>query len=217
MKARLLLADDHEIIRRGLRSLLELRPDWMICGEASNGREAVQQVKSLGPDVVVLDLTMPDLNGLEATRQILQLRPKTEVLILSAYESEQIVQEVLSAGARGYVVKSDAGNLLLTAVEHLLQHQPFFSSRISEIVLKGYLPARQTGGSGPAGGGRLTQREREIVQLIAEGRSSKDIAGLLGISVETVETHRSNLMRKMMFHSAADVVRYAIRQQMIQP
>ena len=217
MKARLLIADDHEIIRRGLRSLLELRPDWEICGEAATGREAVQQAKRLRPDVVVLDLTMPDLNGLEATRQIRQLLPKTEVLILTAHESEQLVHEVLSAGAKGYVLKSDAGNLLIAAVEQLLKHKPFFSSRISEMVLKAYVSPPGTGGVDPAGAAHLTRREREVVQLIAEGKSSKEIAGLLEISVETAETHRSNLMRKMKFHSAADVVRYAIRNQMIQP
>ena len=217
MKARLLIADDHEIIRRGVRSLVGLRPDWEICGEAATGREAVQQAKRLRPDVVVLDLTMPDLNGLEATRQIRQLAPKTEVLILTAHESEQLVHEVLSAGAKGYVLKSDAGNLLITAVEHLLKGKPFFSSQISEIVLKAYLTPPGTGGVEPAGAARLTRREREVVQLIAEGKSTKEIAGVLGISVETAETHRSNLMRKMKFHSTAAVVRYAIRNQMIQP
>jgi DNA-binding NarL/FixJ family response regulator len=127
MKARLLIADDHEIIRRGLRSLVELRPDWEICGEAATGREAVQQARRLRPDVVVLDLTMPDLNGLEATRQIRQLAPKTEVLILTAHESEQLVHEALSAGAKGCVLKSNAGNLLITAVEHLLKNKTFFA------------------------------------------------------------------------------------------
>jgi DNA-binding NarL/FixJ family response regulator len=160
---------------------------------------------------------MPDLNGLEATRQIRQLAPKTEVLILTAHESEQLVHEVLSAGAKGYVLKSDAGNLLITAVEQLLKHKSFFSSQISEIVLKAYLAPPGTGGVEPPGAAHLTRREREVVQLIAEGKSTKEIAGVLGISVETAETHRSNLMRKMKFHSAADVVRYAIRNQMIQP
>ena len=213
---RILIADDHEIVRRGLRSLLEGQAGWQVVGEAITGREAVERVAQLKPDVVVMDISMPEMNGLEATRQILKSLPKTEILILTMHESEQVVREVLEAGARGYVLKSDAGRSLVAAVDSLRQHRPFFTSRVSEMVLHGYL---RGGGEAlrESPRSRLTPRERQIVQLLAEGKSNKEISGALGISVKTAEAHRSNIMRKLDLHSISDLVRYAIRNKIVNP
>jgi len=212
---RIVIADDHELLRRGLAATLADIPGWTVVGEAPNGRVAVELASSLLPDVVILDVTMPVLNGLEATRQILENTPGTRVLILSVHESEQIVREVLQAGAQGYLLKSDAGRDLVKALEALLNNQPYFTSRVARLVLDGYL--RGTPGGAETTEGPLSPREREIVQLLAEGRSNKEVAGTLGISLKTAETHRTNLMRKMNFHSVADVVRYAIRNKMLEP
>jgi DNA-binding NarL/FixJ family response regulator len=207
---RIVIADDHEVVRKGLRSLLEDQPDLEIVGEASNGREAVDKVTVLKPDVVVLDIGMPELNGLEATRQIVKATPRTEVLILTVFETEEVIREVLRAGARGYVLKSDAGRLLVSAIEAVSAHKPFFTSRVSELVLAGFL----SGESRPendSSGLPLTPREREVLQLLAEGKTNKEVAAALGIGLKTVETHRMNLMSKLGLHSVVDLVRYAIR------
>jgi len=213
---RILVADDHEVVRRGLRALLESRPGWEVCGEATTGREAVEKARELKPDLVVLDITMPELNGLEATRQILKALPRTEVLVLTIHESEQVVHEVLEAGARGYVLKSDAGRDLVAAVQALSQHKPFLTLGVTEMMLgayqKGGLPQEEPGASHSP----LSPREREIVQLLAEGRSNKDVATTLNISVKTVETHRANIMLKLNLHSIGDLVRYAIRNGIIE-
>jgi DNA-binding NarL/FixJ family response regulator len=215
---RILVADDHEIVRQGLRALLEAQPGWQVVAEAVDGREALDKAKRLRPDVVVLDVSMPNLNGLEATRQIRKALPETEVLILTMHDSEQLVREVLEAGARGYVLKSDAGRELVTAVESVRKSKPYFTSRVSEIVLDGYLHA---GGRADAFNVprtvRLSPREREIVQLLAEGKSNKEVAVALRISVKTAETHRTNLMRKLDLHSISELVRYAIRNKMVEP
>lgn len=215
---RILVADDHEIVRQGLRALLEAQPGWQVVAEAVDGREALDKAKRLHPDVVVLDVSMPNLNGLEATRQIRKALPQTEVLILTMHDSEQLVREVLEAGARGYVLKSDAGRELVTAVESVRQSKPHFTSRVSEIVLDGYLNAggRAEVYSAPRTV-RLSPREREIVQLLAEGKSNKEVAAALHISVKTAETHRTNLMRKLDLHSISELVRYAIRNKMVEP
>jgi len=213
---RILIADDHEMVRRGLKATLAEHPGWDVCGEAGTGRQAVELAAELKPDVVVLDLTMPELNGLEATRQIRKAAPRAEVLILTVHESENLVREVLTAGARGYVLKNDAGRVLLQAVETLSQHKPYFTAKVSEFVLDQFLnpaPAPDAPETGPS---RLTSREREIMQLIAEGKSNKEIADGLGISVRTAETHRMNLMRKLNLHSASEVTRYAIRNRIIE-
>lgn len=215
MKHRILLADDHEVVRHGLRSLLEAKPDWEICGEATTGREAIEQVNRLEPDLVVMDIAMPEMNGLEATRQILKGHPQTEVLILTMHDSEQLVREVLDAGARGYVLKSDAGRDLVAAVDSLGQHRPFFTTRVSEIVLEGYLKKQGTKIS--EGLVSLTPRERQIVQLLAEGKSNKEVAVVLKISVKTAETHRSRIMAKLSLHSISELVRYAIRNRIVEP
>ena len=209
----ILIADDHELVRKGLRAVLENQPGWKVTGEAVNGRQAVELAKQLCPDVIVLDVTMPELNGLEATRQICKANPKAEVLILTMHESEKLVSEVLAAGAHGYILKADTARLLVTAVESLAQHQPFLSGKVSEVVLSGYLsPGKiQNGATVPLP--RLTAREREVVQLLAEGKSNKEVAVALGISVKTVDAHRANIMHKLDLHSVTDLVRYAIRNQ----
>ncbi|TMA26329.1 MAG: response regulator transcription factor [Deltaproteobacteria bacterium] len=207
---RIVIADDHEVVRKGLRSLLEEQHDVEIVGEASNGREAVDKVAVLKPDVVVLDIGMPELNGLEATRQIVKATPRTEVLILTVFETEEVIREVLRAGARGYVLKSDAGRLLVSAIEAVSAHKPFFTSRVSELVLAGFLSGESRPES-DSSGLPLTPREREVLQLLAEGKTNKDVAAALGIGLKTVETHRMNLMSKLGLHSVVDLVRYAIR------
>jgi DNA-binding NarL/FixJ family response regulator len=213
---RILIVDDHAVVRRGVRSLLESQPGWEISGEATTGREAVELAKRLQPDVVVMDLSLPELNGLEATRQILKDSPLSEILVLTMHHSEELARDVLQAGARGYVLKSDADQNLIAAVESLRQHKPFLTSRVTEFVLDDYrrrtdmlddgLP-RET----------VTAREREIIQLLAEGKSNKEAASTLGISVKTVEAHRANIMRKLRLHSVSDLVRYAIRNKIAQP
>jgi len=209
--ARIVIADDHELVRKGLAAVIHEVEAWKVVAEASNGRQAVEQVAAHKPDIAIMDLTMPELNGLEATRQILADGPQTRVLILTAHESEQLIREVLGAGAQGYVLKSDAGRALVSAVDALLEGGTFFTSKVARMVLEGYLrnpnetQAIQT----------LSAREREIVQLLAEGRSNKEVARKLDISVKTAETHRSNIMRKMQFDSLSDLVRYAVRNKII--
>jgi DNA-binding NarL/FixJ family response regulator len=217
MSLRILIADDHELLRRGLRTVLEAQPGWEVAGEASDGREAVAQAKRLKPDLVVLDVRMPNLNGLEAARQIRKALPHTEVLILTMHESEQLVRDILEAGARGYVLKSDAGRDLVTAVEEVRRHKPYFTSKVSDIVLQSYLhgsvhPKRAKSSVAP-----LSAREREIIQLLAEGKSNKEVAVALNISVLTAKTHRTNLMRKLGVHSISDLVRFAIRNRIVDP
>jgi DNA-binding NarL/FixJ family response regulator len=211
---RILIADDHELFRRGLAAELTQVPGWVVAGEASNGRDAVELAAALAPDLVVLDLTMPELNGLEAARKIISANPAARVLILTAHESEQLVREVLSAGAQGYVLKSDAGRILIAALQSLLDGRSFFTSNVARMVLDGYLRSESRDASTPE---TLSAREREIVQLLAEGNSNKDIARALNISVKTTETHRSNIMRKMGFGSLPELVRYAIRNKIIEP
>lgn len=213
---KILVADDHEVVRRGVRTVLEAHPGWKVVGEAATGREAVERAREMEPDVVVLDLSMPELNGLEATRQILKAVPKAQVLILTMHESVQVMREVLQAGARGYVLKSDAGRHLVGAVEALNQHKTFFTSKVSQLVLDGFLQNADSGDDFPARG-RLTPREREIVQLLAEGKSNKEVGTSLGISTKTAETHRTNIMRKLDLHSISDLVRYAIRNKIVEP
>jgi DNA-binding NarL/FixJ family response regulator len=213
---KVLIADDHEIVRQGLRSMLEAQRECQVVGEAADGRQAVAMTKELNPDVVILDIGMPTLNGLEATRQILKLRPQTKVLILTMHESDSVIREVLDAGARGYILKTDAGRDLVTAVDSLRRNKTFFTSRVSQMILDGFLkgdPRPQDSGSGAI---RLTPRQREIVQLLAEGKSSKEVAVALDLSVKTAETHRANIMRKLDCHSVSEVVRYAIRNNIIE-
>jgi len=215
---RILIADDHEVVRRGVRVLLEAQPGWAVCGEAANGREAVAAAEREQPDVAVLDIGMPELNGLDATRQIRHAAPHCEVLILTLHESEQVVREVLNAGARGYVLKSDAGRDLIGAVDTVSRHKPFFTTAVADLVVQRYGQRDPVTADAPRTvRGRLTPRQREIVQLLAEGKSNKEVAGHLGISVKTAETHRNNIMRALSFHSMSELVRYAIREKLAEP
>jgi DNA-binding NarL/FixJ family response regulator len=182
---KILIADDHELIREGLKVRLEKQPGWKVCGEAANGRQAVEMARELQPQIVVLDISMPELNGIEAARQIRKACPQTEVLILTMQESEGLVREVLEAGARGFILKTDTTRLLIAAIETLAQHQPFFTGQVSELVLGRFL--------------------------------DKDVAATLGVSVKTIDAHRANIMRKLNLHSVAELVRYAIRNQLIEP
>lgn len=206
---RILLADDHDVVRRGLRQLLEDHEGWTICGEATTGRQAVDMARELMPHVVILDLTMPGLNGLEATRQIRKELPSTQVLVFTMHESEQLVREVLAAGAKGYLLKSDAARHIVSAVEALAQGKPYFNLNVSAALLEAFLRGIHSERESLAD--PLTAREREIIQLLAEGKSNKQIATLLAISLKTVETHRAAIMRKLDAHSVVDIVRYAMR------
>ena len=212
---RILVADDHEVVRRGVCALLEGHAGFEVCDEAVDGREAVEKAKRSLPDVVILDIGMPGLNGFDAARQIRNVSPDSEVLILTMHESEQVIREVLAAGARGYVLKSDAGRDLITAVEALSHHKTFFTSRVAEMVLQKYLDGNPEQVNSEATS--LTPREREVVQLVAEGRTNKEVATTLNISVKTAETHRTNIMRKLDCHSLSELVRYAIRNKIIDP
>ncbi len=213
---RMLVADDHELVRRGLVTLLSSRPNWIVCAQASTGREAVALASEHRPNIVVMDIAMPGLNGLEATRKIRKMLPKTEVAILSLHYSDQLVREVLDSGARAYILKSDASRDLLSAIDALINRQVFFTSGATQILLDGFC--------GPPYAQRpalmrttLSAREREIVQLLAEGSSSKEVAAVLEISIKTAETHRANIMRKLEMHSVSELVRYAVKNCMIEP
>lgn len=213
---RVLLADDHDLMRRGIRDLLESDPEIEVCGEASNGREALALARHLKPDVAVLDLTMPELNGLEAIRRLQSELPKIEVVVFSMHDSEDLIREVFAAGARGYVLKSDAALHLAEAVKSVSRHQPFFTSRISEAILNSLLASAPGGPAGPALGGPLTPREREVLKLLAENKGNKEIANKLGISVRTVETHRRSIMHKLNATSIVELVHYAIRNGLVE-
>jgi DNA-binding NarL/FixJ family response regulator len=214
---RILIADDHEVVRAGVRSLLEGQPDCEICGEAVTGRQVVALAQQLKPDIAIMDITMPELNGLEATRQIRKVAPTVQVLILSVHESEELVREILDAGAHGYVLKSDAGRELAAAMHALRKHETFFTSRVAQIALRAYRNKKPTGDAPPSSDGTLTPREREVLQLLGEGKSNKEAATALGISVATVETHRANIMHKLGAHSIAGLVHYAVRHKIVTP
>jgi DNA-binding NarL/FixJ family response regulator len=211
---RILIADDHEIVRHGIRALIESHPGWEVCAEAVDGREAVEKTLELRPDLALIDVSMPNLNGLDAARQIIQALPHTCVLILTMHESEQIVREVLEVGARGFLLKSDAARDLVSAIQALQRRTTFFTSSVAEMVLNGFLD--RNGDTPKPFKDRLTPREREVVQLLAEGKTSKEVAVVLNLSVKTAETHRTNVMRKLDLHSVADLVRYAVRNNIVQ-
>lgn len=211
---RILIADDHEIVRHGIRALIESHPGWEVCAEAVDGREAVEKTRELRPDLALIDVSMPNLNGLDAARQIVQSFPHTRVLILTMHESEQIVREVLEVGARGFLLKSDAARDLVSAIQALQRRTTFFTSSVAEMVLNGFLD--RNGDAPKPLKDRLTPREREVVQLLAEGKTSKEVAVVLKLSVKTAETHRTNVMRKLDLHSVADLVRYAVRNNIVQ-
>jgi DNA-binding NarL/FixJ family response regulator len=212
---RLLIADDHEIFRAGLRSLLENQPGWQVVAEACNGREAVAKAAKTHPDVALLDIGMPVLNGLEAARRIVRRGPYTKIVMLSVHDSDAMIHKVLACGARAYLFKTDAARDLVTAVKAVQDHATFFTEKVAEAVLNGFKHHSSPTEGGELHVGRLTSRQREITKLLAEGRTTKEVAELLGISVKTAETHRSNLMRRLKCCSAADLVRYAVRNQII--
>src|SRR5271167_4471393 len=217
MKLKILIADDHEVVRRGLSALLQSHEGWEICGDAKDGREAVEKAKLLKPDVVILDVGMPNLNGLAATRQLSRQDPHCKIIVLTITDTDQVVQEALDAGARGFVLKSDAARDLVSAVEALQRNRMFFTPRVNDMVLAGFLDKGHNGSnSEPPRLPRLTTREREVIQLLAEGKSSKEVASLLNLSTKTAETHRSNIMRKLGFHSIRDLVVYAVKNNIIQ-
>lgn len=209
---RILVADDHIVVRKGLRSILETHPGWEVCAEATNGRQAVQLVLETQPDVVIMDINMPDLNGLEATKQICKAVPRSQVLVLSAHDSEQLVREMLVSGARGYVLKADAGDDLIAAVEALASGRLFFTSSLSDLVMR----SLRDSGEATELPARLSPREREVLQLLAEGKTNKEVATTLNISVKTAETHRKHIMEKLDLHSLSDLVRYAIQNAVIE-
>jgi DNA-binding NarL/FixJ family response regulator len=213
---RLLIADDHEIVRCGLRALLKSHPEWEVCAEAVDGQEAVDMARQLKPDIVILDIGMPNMNGLVAARQIRQTQPNQKILVLSVTDEEQLVQEVLAVGARGFVLKSDAARDLIAAVEALQAGTTFFTSHIEERVLRGYLNKRQDDADGVSHLSSLTLREREIVQLVAEGKCTKEVAVLLNLREKAAETDRSKIMRKLGLHTISELVLYAVQNHIIQ-
>ena len=214
---RILIADDHDLMRRGVKALLQSHAGWEVCGEAHTGREAVAKAEELKPDIVVLDISMPDLNGVDAAKRIRKGSPDTEVLILSVHYSDQLIRDILEAGVRGYIVKSDSDRDLIIAVETLANHKPFFTPRATEVMLTNFNEGKNRTEPPETMRDRLTSREREIVQLLAEGKSSKEVASSLNISVKTAETHRANIMRKLQLHTVSELVRYAVRNQIIEP
>jgi DNA-binding NarL/FixJ family response regulator len=206
---RILIADDHEVVRSGLRNILEAQADWEVVAEASNGREAISKAVATKADIAVIDYSLPIVNGMEVVRQIRQRVPEAEILVFTMHESEELIQELLRAGARGYLLKSDAKYDLIGAIEALSCHKPFFTGKVSKTMLESFL-ARPTKASG------LTNRERGVVQLIAEGHTNKEVAAVLNIGLKTVETHRAAIMRKLKLTSSAALVRYAIRNKLVE-
>lgn len=209
---RILIADDHEIVRQGLRSLVSAHPGWEVCGEASDGWDAVHKTRDLKPDIVALDIGMPNLNGLEAARAMLHENPKVKILFLTIYDTEQAVKTAVQVGAKGLILKSDAARELVTAVEAIQKNGTYFSSTTSQAVLRLDLRGKQRSATKET----LTPRERQVVQLLAEGKSTKEVASLLNLSVKTAETHRSNIMSKLGLHSVSELVLYAVRNNIVQ-
>ena len=215
-KLRLVVADDHALMRRGICDLLETEPGWEIVAQAVNGREAVDAVARTRPDVLVIDLAMPELNGLTAAREILRSFPRVEIVLLTMHNTDQTIREVLECGARGYVLKSDAEQDLIAAVKAVSQGKPFFTPSVAEVVLKGYL-RQNARPETPERMQELTNREREVVQLLAEGKGNKEVAVAMKVSVKTVEAHRSNINRKLSIRSTSELVRYAVRNAIVAP
>jgi len=207
---RILIADDHDIIRRGVRMLLETRPNYQVVAEAATGREALQLARDTQPDIAIVDYSLPELNGRDLTLKLRKVLPRLEILIYTMHDREDMILDVLQAGARGFVLKSDTERHLLSAIDALAVHRPFFSGSISETLLTQYLRSRPQPTSST-----LTHREREVVQLIAEGKINKQVAQLLNISIKTVETHRATAMQKLKVRTTAELVRYAVRNNIV--
>ena len=213
-KIRILIADDHGIVRKGLRLQLEQHTDFEVVGEATEGREAVRMAEELAPDVVIMDIAMPNLNGIQATTQLIKKSPQIAVIILSMYSDETYLMRTLAAGAKGYLLKDSADVDLHRAVEVVAQGKPFFSPSIADTLLEDYMRQLQQRGLQDSYD-LLTEREKEILQLLAEGKSNKDVASVLSLSINTVETHRTRIMQKLDLHSTADIVLYAVRKGII--
>ena len=209
---RILIADDHEVVRSGLRAILETHPGWEVVAEACDGKEAIAKAADTRPDVAIVDYSLPMMNGAEVTRQIRARVPTAEVLIFTMHDSDVLIGEVLEAGARAYLLKSDAKQYLIAAVESLAGHKPFFTGRVSEQLLDAFLSTHHSKTDA-----LLSPRERVIVQLIAEGHSNKEMSEVLNLSVKTIETHRASAMRKLNVSSTAAIVRYAIRNKLVEP
>jgi DNA-binding NarL/FixJ family response regulator len=214
-KLRILIADDHGLVRHGARAVLDSQRGWRVVGEASNGKEAVQKAIALKPDVAVVDIGMPDLDGIQVARQIRQALPDTQVLVLTMHESDQMVRRALDAGARGYLLKSDLTECLAKAVKAVSEGKRFLTPKVSDIVLEGFLKSKSPYQQEERAGARITPRELEIIRLLAEGKSNKEVGAKLGIAIRTVETHRANILLKLGLHSLADLIHYAIRHEII--
>ena len=212
--ARILVADDHEIVRHGLRALIQEHPQWELVAEATDGRDAVDKTSELKPDIAIVDITMPSLNGLEAAKQMLKLNPPTKILIFTMHDSELAMQKAVNAGARGYVLKADAGRDIVRAVQALLNGQTFFTQKAAQIILDEFTGKRPPKPSGDPQA--LTAKEREILQLLVEGKTIKQVVALLGLATKAVETYRTDLMRKFNCNSTSELVRYAIRNRLAQ-
>jgi len=210
---RILVADDHPIFRFGLCSILRSHEGWEVCGEAADGRDTVEKCRQLKPDLLILDICMPELNGLDAARQILKHNPEQLILVLTAVDSEQVVGDCLETGVRGWVFKSDETDELITAVEALQRGKTMFSSRVSDLLIDGF--KRHSASPVASNVTRLSPREREVVQLVCEGKASKEISTILKVSLATAETHRSNILRKLNLHSTAELVLYAVRNEIV--
>ena len=211
----ILVADDHELVRRGIRGLLRAQRGWRVIGEATNGREAVEKTNKLKPDVAIVDISMPGIDGLQATRQIREVAPRTSVVVLTMHESDQMVRRVLDAGALGYVLKSDLAAHLVKAVKDVSAGNLFLTPRVSDIVLKGFLKNGNQPELQENSRVRPTPREVQVVRLVAEGKANKEIAAELGITMRTVETHRAKIMLKLGVHSLAELIHYAIRNKIV--
>jgi len=211
---RILLAEDHPVFRMGVSSLIRSHQGWSVCGEAADGREAIKQCMQLRPDLLILDICMPNLNGLDAARQILKRNPDQKILVLTNVDSEQVIHDCLEAGVRGWVLKSDPVEELTAAIEQLQQNKSSFSGRVSNLILRGYLKPHRLNPTLPLPA-RLSGREREVVQLVSEGKTSREIASLIGVTVKTAESHRNNVMLKLGLHSTVELVMYAIRNEIV--
>jgi two-component system response regulator NreC len=213
-KTRILVADDHGVVRKGLRLQLEQNDQFEVVGEAADGREAVRLAEKLSPNVVIMDIAMPSLNGIEATAQIVKQNPGVGVVILSMHSDESYLVRALTAGAKGYLLKETADADLQRAVQAVAQGKPFFSPTIAKVLLEDYVRQLQQRGMQDSYD-LLTDREKEILQLLAEGKSNKEVATILNVSPYTVETHRTHIMQKLDLHSAAEIVLYAVRKKII--
>jgi len=216
-KLRILVADDHELVRRGTRGLLQAQRGWTVVGEAVNGREAVEKARKLKPDLAIIDIGMPELDGLQATRQIREAAPDTRIVVLTMHESDQMVRRVMEAGARAYVLKSDLAANLVRAVRRVSSGELFLTPKVSEIVLQGFVKAGKEARRTESSKAWPTPRELEVIRLLAEGNANKEIAVELGITVRTVETHRAKIMLKLGLHSITELIHWAIRNEITSP